>query len=249
MTSKKQDNIGVAPHKRYGGLTNESKEKAEILNNQFKYVFTKPKPNISTTVLPQRAGSTIQNLKITVEGVEKLLKNTNPSKAMGPDRIPNIILKTCADELAPCLRNIFQKSVDCGTLPNDWLSANTVPVFKKGDVHAAENYRPVSLTCVSCKILEHIICKHMLKHLENHKILTKLNHGFRAGYSCTTQLLVTTEDLLRSFDNNIQLDIAILDFSKAFDTVPHKEFLNKLHSYGIEGNIHQWLSPFLQTAQ
>ena len=74
MTSKKQDNIGVAPLKRYGGLTNESKEKAGILNNQFKYVFTKPKPNISTTILPQRAGSTIQNLKITVEGVEKLLK-------------------------------------------------------------------------------------------------------------------------------------------------------------------------------
>ena len=63
-------------------------------------------------------------------------------------------------------------------------------------------------------------------HLENHKILTKLNHGFRSGYSCTTQLLVTTEDLLQSFDNNIQLDIAILDFSKAFDTVPHKELLN-----------------------
>jgi hypothetical protein len=108
MTSKKQDNIGVAQRKRYGGLTHESKEKAGILNNQFKYVFTKPKPNISTTILPQRAGSTIQNLQITVEGVEKLLKNTNPSKAMGPDRIPNIILKTCADELAPCLRNIYQ---------------------------------------------------------------------------------------------------------------------------------------------
>jgi histone H3/H4 len=121
MKSKKQDNIGVAPLKRSGGLTNESKEKAEILSNQFKSVFTKPKPNISTTVLQctTRAGSTMQNLKITVEGVEKLLKNTNPSKAMGPDRIQNIILKTCAEELAPCLRNIFQKSVDCGTLPND----------------------------------------------------------------------------------------------------------------------------------
>ena len=59
-------------------------------------------------------------------------------------------------------------------------------------------------------------------------------------------ILVTTEDLLRSFDNKIQQDMAILDFSKAFDTVPHKELLNKLHSYGIEGNIHQWLSSFLQ---
>ena len=101
MKSKKQDNIGVAPLKRYGGLTNESKEKAEILNNQFKYVFTKPKPNISTTVLPQRAGSTIQNLKITVEGVEKLLKNTNPSKAMGPDRIPKSSLKHALKNLCP----------------------------------------------------------------------------------------------------------------------------------------------------
>ena len=82
----------------------------------------------------------------------------------------------------------------------------------------------------------------MLKHLENHKILTNLNHGFRSGYSSTRQLLVTKEDLLRSFDNNNQLDMAILDFSKVFDTVPHKELLNKLHSYGIEGNIYQWLS-------
>ena len=127
MKSKKQDNIGVAPLKRSGGLY-ESKEKAEILNNQFKSVFTKPKPNISTTVLPQRAGSTIQNLKITVEGVEKLLKNTNPSKAMGPDRIPTSSLKHALNNLRP---DIFQRSVDCGTLPNDWLNANIAPVFQK----------------------------------------------------------------------------------------------------------------------
>ena len=59
---KKQDNIGVAPLKRSSGLTNKSKEKAEILSNQFKSVFTKPQPHISTTVLPQRAGSTIPNI-------------------------------------------------------------------------------------------------------------------------------------------------------------------------------------------
>jgi hypothetical protein len=101
MKSKKQDNIGVAPLKRYGGLTIESKEKAAIINNQFKSVFRKPKPNSSTTVLPQRAGSTIQNLKITVEGVEKLLKNTNPSKAMGPDRNPKSSLKHALKKLRP----------------------------------------------------------------------------------------------------------------------------------------------------
>jgi hypothetical protein len=106
MKSKKQDNIGVAPLKRSGGLTNESKEKAEILSNQFQSVFTRQKQSIPTTVLQQRAGSTMQHLKITVEGVETLLKNTNTSKSTGPDRIPNTILKTCAEELAPCLGNI-----------------------------------------------------------------------------------------------------------------------------------------------
>ncbi len=98
---------------------------------------------------------------------------------MGPDEISNTVLKTCAQELAPCISEIFQKSVDQGVLPTDWLKANVAPVFKKGDVHAAENYRPVSLTCVLCKTLEHIICKHIMKHLEHHKILTDLNHGLR----------------------------------------------------------------------
>ena len=117
--------------------------------------------------------------------------------------------------------------------------------IKKGDKHQAENYRPISLTCVSCKLLEHIICRHLMKHLEDNNILTDLNHGFRSGYSCESQLLVTMEDLLRGYDSNTQIDCAILDFSKVFDTVPHKKLLHKLSSYGINGRIHSWLTQFL----
>jgi hypothetical protein len=80
------------------------------------------------------------------------------------------------------------------------------------------------------------ICKHMLKHLENHKIMTNLNHRFRSGYSCTTQLLVTTEDLLRSFDNNIQLDMAILDFSKASWDLTHSGISFMWHKNGSGAN-------------
>ena len=117
---------------------------------------------------------------------------------MGPDQIPNIVLKTCAKSLAPGMTKIFQKSIDCGELPDDWLNANATPVYKKGDAHKAENYRPVSLTSVTCKLLEHIICKYILTHLEKYNILTSLNHGFRSGYSCETQLIVTLNDLLQS---------------------------------------------------
>jgi hypothetical protein len=85
----------------------------------------------------------------------------------------------------------------------------------------------------------------MLRHLEKNKVLTTLNHGFRSGYSCETQLLITINDLLKSYDKGKQIDMAILDFSKAFDTVPHKKLLHKLDQYGIRGPVHRWLTNFL----
>ena len=132
-----------------------------------------------------------------------------------------------------------------GYLPSDWRDANITPIFKKGDKHSAENYRPVSLTSVSCKLLEHIICKHMLNHFEKYNILTSLNQGFRSGHSCETQLLITIDDLVKNYGKGVQTDVAILDFSKAFDTVPHDKLLLKLQSYGIQGPLLQWLTHFL----
>jgi hypothetical protein len=85
----------------------------------------------------------------------------------------------------------------------------------------------------------------MLKHLEKNKILTNLNHGFRSGYSCETQLLTTINDFLQEHDIGHQIDVAILDFSKAFDTVPHSKLLHNVHQYGIKGKIHKWLANFL----
>ena len=127
----------------------------------------------------------------------------------------------------------------------DWRNANIAPVFKKGDKHLPENYRPVSLTCVASKLLEHIICRHLLDHLDKHNVLTSLNHGFRAGYSCETQLVVTAHDLLESFDSDTQADVLVLDLRKAFDTVPHRKLLSKLEAYGIHGPILHWIENFL----
>ena len=187
----------------------------------------------------------ISQLKITEPGVEKLLGKLNPRKASGPDNIPNLILKELSAELAPIISAIFNQSLATGTLPKDWTDANVTPIYKKSNKHDPANYRPVSLTCVCCKLLEHIICRHMMAHFENFDILTNLQHGFRSGHSCESQLLITTDDLFKNFDNKIQTDIAILDFSKAFDTVPHKRLLTKLSHYGVNGNINKWIESFL----
>ena len=72
-------------------------------------------------------------------------KNIVTSKACGPNNIPNIILKKCTVQLAPGLRTIFQFSMDSGILSKGWLNENISQVFRKGHVHMAENYRPVTL--------------------------------------------------------------------------------------------------------
>ena len=125
------------------------------------------------------------------------------------------MLKICAPQLASAMATIFQQSIDTGKLPSDWLNANKPAVFKKGEVHLTENYRPVSLICVSCKIFG--VCKHILDHLERN------GHGFRSGYSCETQSVTTAHDLLGKSVVGAQIDMVILDFPKTFDTVPHRK--------------------------
>ena len=93
--------------------------------------------------------------------------------------------------------------------------------------------------------MEHILCKHILEHLESHSILTSLQHGFRRAHSCESQLLLTIDDLMRAHNDKAQVDIGILDFSRAFDTVPHQRLLGKLRHYGITGNTHSWIESFL----
>ena len=61
----------------------------------------------------------------------------------------------------------------------DWKAAYLSPIFKKGDPKIAGNYRPVSLTSITCKLLEHIISSNVMHHLEGNDILYRLQHGFR----------------------------------------------------------------------
>ena len=103
----------------------------------------------------------------------------------------------------------------------------------------------MSLTSVPSKILEHIICSHVRDHLDKHNVLTPLQHGFRGAHSCETQLLTTLQDLLYWRDRRVQVDVAVLDFAKAFDTVPHRSLLRKLEHYGLDTQLIGWINSFL----
>ena len=99
------------------------------------------------------------DITITNNGVVKLLKNLDASKATGPDEISARLLKEFATEFGSVLTDIFNKSIKQCEVPKDWKQANVIPVFKKGDKYLASNYRPVSLTCICCKILATVSLK------------------------------------------------------------------------------------------
>lgn len=87
-----------------------------------------------------------------------------------------MLLKECAEEIAEALSTIFQQSFDSECLPEDWKLDNVVPIFKKGKRRDVGNYRPVSLTCVWCKVMESLLKDKLPKHLQNTDMLSKVQH-------------------------------------------------------------------------
>ena len=178
------------------------------------------------------------DITVDPKGVAKLLDGLNVHKAPGPDGLNARVLKECSNEISPILALIFNESLARGDVPDEWRQANVSPVFKKGEKYDAANYRPVSLTCICCKTLEHILVSNINKHLALDSILADCQHGFRNQRSCETQLVQFVHDIISNLDGAVnrghkQTDLIIMDFAKAFDKVPHRRLLHKLDYYGI----------------
>ena len=125
-------------------------ENRQVLNEQFSSKFIKEDMS-SMSSLDNSYYPRAPDLNIRVEGVTKILKGLSPHKASGPDQISSRFFKEMATEISALLTLINQPSVEQGQIPKEWKTANISTVFKKGDKSKASNYRPVSLTSVSCK--------------------------------------------------------------------------------------------------
>ena len=132
-----------------------------------------------------------------------------------------------------------------GRLPAGWKESHVTPIYKAGAKSQASNYRPVSLTSVVCKVMETLIRQRLMEHLKENAILNDCQHGFVAGRSCTTQLFKIIDAWTRVVDAGGCVDVAYLDYRKAFDTVPHQRLLRKLQAYGVRGQTLEWIKDFL----
>ena len=216
---------------------------AESFVDAFSSVFTLDDgflPSLQKTIHSQSDAITV-----TPHGVLNLLLELDPTKGPGPDNLSPALLKFLSPYIYKTIAKIFNYSLLCSQVPIDWKKAHVVPIHKKGDRSVALNYRPISLTSIICKTLEHIIAHNIHSYLDKHNLLFDHQHGFRSGHGCDTQLLNTITDFIDSFDSSILTDLIVLDFSKAFDVVSHPKLIHKLTALGIHPQTVLWIRDWL----
>ena len=223
-------------------------ETAETLLEFFQSVFKSE----SYGPLPEKCfdsggvlNSSMEKPNIGSEKVKKLLSNLNENKAMGPDNLHPKLLKFLADNenFVTALTLLLTKCVEQECIPAVWKNALVIPIHKKGSVHLPENYRPVSLTCILCKLYETILREHILSYVSG--IITVNQHGFMRGRSCLSNLLETLDRANEIMAEGNCVDLFYFDFSKAFDTVSHYRLLVKLEAMHFSRNMLNILRDFL----
>ena len=226
-----------------GTLINEPSAKAELLQNTFTSNFT-----IDNGQLPSmnvQNSCNIDTVVFSPSVVKRVVSKLKNKVKGGPDGIPAIFLKKCVNELCSPISFIFSLCMTNGYIPPDWLRSYIAPIPKKGISSDPSSYRPISLTCLLCKIMESVIKDQLLSSLLSNNVISKHQHGFLTKRSTLTNLLESTRDWSLSFSNTVSNDVIFIDFSKAFDSVVLNKLIFKLESYGIKGDLLSWIKVFL----
>ena len=246
VKSKMKCNETIAELDTQHGKAITDQDKADELSRFFQTVFTSENLINVPQLDDKPVTSPLEDVNFKRKEITELLQELNVNKSVGPDMMHPQVLMEGAVQLTIPLYIIFRKSLDVGELPQDWKEANVTAIFKnKGSKHSATNYRPVSLTSIVCKIFEKILRKRIIEHLQSNNLISRDQHGFLNGRSCTTNILATLEKWTKILDDKGKVDAIYMDFMKAFDSVPHQRLLKKLSSYQISSKVHKWITHFL----
>ena len=156
---------------------------------------------------------------------------------VGPGGIHGEILKLGGKAMIPYLARLLDITMNNNAIPGDWKKAVVVPIYKGGDRSVVGNYRPVSLTSVVCKRMEHVIAGYLSQVWEM-RVSMVLDQG-------TRQVVTVCQDIADSLDEGVRTDAIIIDFSKAFDLVPNDRLLTKIAATGVDLRVVVWVKEFL----
>ena len=257
--SKRKNTIGPLLNK-HGQKTDVPEEMCAILKTQYEKAFNKQHADMEIKIHQVNEidkdkeihindffsdDSPFHQIDITTTDILSAINETKINSAPGPDNFPPILLHKCKEELATPLKSIMKKSLATSVVPQKWKTANITCIHKGGDRSQAVNYRPVSLTSVIAKLLERIIRWYLIHYLELNDAFPESQHGFRPGRSTVSQLLEHYESIIEALEHKSNIDIIMLDYSKAFDKINISILLEKLKKLGIGGEIGRWLGNFL----
>ena len=186
---------------------------------------------------------------VPVSDVEVELSKVNVGKALGPDGIPNWILRDCFMLIAAPVASIFNASLQSCTVPSLWKRALVCPVPKvtsPRDVHS--DVRPISLTPVLSRVFETFVVRFLLQDVGSQ--LDPYQFGSRSGSSTAHVLSYCHQDWVNRLSQpGSVLRILFVDFSKAFDRVNPNILVQKLFSLGVSKSIIMWIVSFLTGRQ
>ena len=197
-------------------LANDDEDKANAFGDCFAAVYTRESDNVFNE-LPSRHSSVLrENVVFTEEAILDKLTSIKVNKSPGPDLLHPRVLHEARYQLVTPLLLLFEKLYTTGTLPCDWKVASTVPsIYKKGSKAAVNNYRPVSLMNVVCKVMEAIIRDHVMQYFLDNDFFSSKQYGFLKGRFTVLQLLKIVDEWTLHLDTGGQIDCIYMDFEKA----------------------------------
>ena len=215
----------------------------EEVANVFHDIVTDPKrPScLASPVgpLPSDSLHTFQPASCSV--IYRLLSQVNPAKATGSDSVPGFLLKSCAEVLTPSVTTLFNLSLKSGAVPAGFKLAAVSPLFKSGDPSQPTNYGPVSLLPILSKLLEKLVQRQLVRHLDHTDAIPETQFAFRRQHSTGDALALLVDQLQMARDKKDSSEVCFLDMSKAFDKVRHAIMIQDCFEIGVGGTVMKWL--------
>ena len=184
-----------------GDVITSDADRANLLNDYFASVCTADNgdnPHFERVVPPE---TKIETVEFSPEAVYAAIRKMKAGGSSGPDGFPPLLFKKLASELSEPLSLSFAPFMSVGQMPREWAHAIVTPIYKCGSASAPSNYRPISLTCVSCKLMERVIASNVLTYLRQHGVINKQQHGFLKGRLTSSDLLESINDWTLAINN------------------------------------------------
>ena len=239
------------------------RENGEIISeyldiaNGFNTFFTGIGPKLASEIensdvnfesfLPDNNPVSFKFSRISEIEILEICRQLKPKISSGADFISNKLLKEIAPIIITPLHYLINLSLETGFVPSEFKISKVVPVYKDGDSHDYNNYRPISLLSSFSKLMEKVVARQLVRFLNTHNIIYKHQYGFRAKHNTSQPVLHFSEQIYNSLNQNPSAKtLAIfIDLKKAFDTVDHNILLKKMECYGIRDTANEWFQNYL----